>query len=314
MLARALSVLLLLSATAAAQSGVAPVQMVRGRENHLLVPVNVNGQSAHLLLDTGSDVTFIEESRAKALGVRIGGAEIVSGGRGFPRGTVDNLRVGNLSLGQTQVALYDPAQFRGPVPGKGGKPADGILGLDLLRRYKAVINCRTQQLFLQSGPAPRLNLTDTTRALGFTRIPIHDSARGFISVPCEIAGKAGAVIIDTGAFVTVFNEDDLRAFQLEETPTKLTARTPFGRVRAVQLARINDLRIGGVAIEPQRFAVMNLFPAKKPLRTYTGINRIEYYDARAFRSRLDLWGLLGAELLYQHSAIVDLDSMALFLK
>ena len=61
---------------------------------------------------------------------------------------------------------------------------------------------------------------------------------------------------------------------------------------------------------------MDLFPNKKPLRTYTPgiVNRIEFYDARALKARLEIWGLLGSELLYLHSAIIDFESMTMYLK
>jgi predicted aspartyl protease len=290
------------------------VQLVRGAQNHLVVPVEINGHAATFLLDTGSDISFLQANRATDFGVRPLGTQVQSSGRTFTAGGIEDFRIGGKSLGRTQVGLFNPAQFRGPVPGKGGKAADGLLGLDVLRRYRAVINCRTQQLFIQGDPARRLNLPATTAALGFRRIEINQTSLGFLSVPCSIAGKAGALIIDTGAFVTVFNAGDVRALQLEGTPSKLTARTVAGRVRQLELARINNLRIGSIAIAPQRFAVMDLYAARKPVRVFTGINRLEYYDARAMKARRDIWGLLGAELLYQHHAIIDLDSMSLFLK
>ncbi|MDQ6623823.1 MAG: aspartyl protease family protein [Verrucomicrobiota bacterium] len=297
-------------------AGATPVQLTRGPQNHLLIPATVNGHPASFLLDTGVDLNFLEADRAKGFGVATGGAELASGGRLFPRGSIAQLRLGNLSLGKSEVALYNPAQFRGPVPGRGGKAADGIIGLELLRSYGAVINCRTQQLFFQSDPARPLDLSATTKALGFTRIPIQKSARGFLSVPCNINGRNGALVIDTGAFVTVFNQAALRALDLKEAPSGLKARTAAGLVRPLELAQLDNLRIGGVAIAPQRFAVMDLFAAQKPLRTYTPgvVNRIEYYDARDFKARLDIWGLLGSELLYQHQAVIDLQGMNLFLK
>ena len=292
----------------------AAVQMTRGPQNHLLVPARINGKPASLLLDTGAKINFLESNRANHFGVQLSASELRSGGRGFPAARINDLRIGAVSFGVTEVALFNPTQFRGPVPGKGGKAADGIIGLDLLRRNRAIINCRTQQLFFAAGGANSLDLVSTTRALGFVRIPLQPAATGLITVPCTIGSKAGALAIDTGAFVTVFDQGATAALELEGAESKLTARTAGGRVRPLQLARIENLRIGGVAIEPQRFAVMDMFPKKKPLRTFTGINRIEFYDARALKARLEIWGLLGNELLYQQHAIIDLGDMALYLK
>lgn len=282
----------------------------------MLIPVHVNGHPAIFLLDTGIEISFLHAQRAREFGVAHVGRRTESGGRSFPIGAADNLSAGSSSLGRVEVALFDPAQFHGPLPGKGGKAADGILGLDLLRRFGAVINCRTQQMFLRSETTRGLDLTATTSALGFDRIPLSTTTRGFVSVPCSIANRPGSLYIDTGSYITIFDRGNARALQLQETPSTLRARTAGGREATLNLARVENFRIGGIAIEPQRFAVMDLFPDRKPLRVYTPglVTRFEYYDARAMKARRDIWGLLGSELLYQHSAIIDLANMVLYLK
>ena len=307
MISRTLALLLcVLSLTPAG----AQIQLVRGSQNHLLAPVHVNGRPASFLVDTGSPVTLLQSDRVAQFRVRSTVGEVPVGPRKVPGGRIDELRIGPVSLGAVDVGLISRAQSRGPIPGRGGKSADGLLGLDVLRRYRAVINCRTQQLFLNAGA----DLGATTRSLGFRRIQIYPTPRGFLSVPCSIGGRAGALYIDTGAFVTVLNERDVRALSLEGAPSKLSARTPAGRVSALQLTRVRDLRIGDVVIPPQRFAVMDLFPDRRPARTFTGMGRLEFYDLQTMRARRGIWGLLGAELLYLHHAIIDLGSMSLFLK
>lgn len=100
---------------------------------------------------------------------------------------------------------------------------------------------------------------------------------------------------------------------MNETPSKLGARNPRGD-RPLRLGQFDDLRIANVPIAPQRFAVMDLFAPIKPARTFLGINRIHVYDERVLRVQRDVLGLLGSELLYQRSAIIDLDKMSLYLK
>lgn len=295
-------------------SAVSPVQMSRGAQNHLIMPAMVNGHAASFLIDTGADVSFLQANRAADFGVKASPEQVRSGDQSFQGGAVAELRAGDVTLGSSTFALYNPAQFRGSVPGKDGKTADGILGLDILRRYKAVINCRTRQIFFQTNGEPQLDLVATTRALGFAALPMSESRRGFLTVPCNIGRSAGALVLDTGAFVTTLNDAVSRALDLQRTPSRLTTRSLDGRVRAVELAQVDSLRIGSVLIAPQKFAVSDIFGARKSLRTFTGINRLEYYDAAALRNRKELFGLLGNELLDQRRAIIDLDRMTLFLK
>ncbi len=77
---------------------------------------------------------------------------------------------------------------------------------------------------------------------------------------------------------------------------------------------MNDLHIGDVAIAPQSFAVIDLFDSRKQMRTFTGINRIEVYAEKNPVPGDRILGLLGNELLDQREAIIDLETMKLFLK
>ncbi|HSH38295.1 MAG TPA: retropepsin-like aspartic protease, partial [Chthoniobacterales bacterium] len=194
----------------------------------------------------------------------------------------------------------------------GGRAADGLLGLDLLRRYSAIINCHTRQLFLKTRPGPALQVDAVATAGGFTRIALDETRRGGTTVPCAIHGRRGKLLVDTGAFVTGFDDDGFRGRGIATRPSTLTTRGIDGEVRPVQLAEISDLVIGGIRIAPQPFAVMDLYDKKKPLRTFTGMGRIEYY--RPFPAEQRILGVLGNELLDQHRAIIDFGTVTLFMK
>ena len=304
------------AATEASLAGHGAVQLIRGSENHLLAPASVNGHPASFLLDTGENLTFLQNDRAAALGAHNLGRQTNVGALWFSLAQIDRLGIGTVMLSPVEVALYDPTQFRGPVPGRGGKAADGILGLDLLQRHGAVINCRTQQLFIQSDTAKRLDLASTTAGLGFTRIPITPSGHGQLTVPCSIGSVSGRLVVDTGAPVTVFDANGVRALNLKKETTSKPARTASGRIRPMALSQIEGLKIGNLPIATQKFAIMELFDPNKAVRVFTPgiVNRLEYYDGRIPKSKHDVLGLLGSELLYQHSAIIDLSGMSLYLK
>ena len=293
-------------------NGYEAVPLTRGPQNHLVTPGSVNGRPASFLIDTGAESSFLQAERAQSFGVALTGMEARTGKRSFPVGVADELRLGGRNLGAARFSIYRAAQLGGPLPGLRGRAADGLIGRDVLQRHRAVINCRSRQLFLRSAAAPRLNLAAITRAQGFTAIPIEETRRG-LTIPCSIAGRAGRLVLDTGAFLTGFDDDAARLLGLSGEPSAATARSFEGRVRPLQLVQVNDLKIGGVTIPPQKFVVTDLF-TRKPLRTYTGLNRVEFYAPRQSARGDRILGLLGSELLDLHQAIIDLDSMTLFMK
>lgn len=260
------------SAHAAGRSA-APAQLTRGAQNHLLLRAQVNGHALTLLVDTGADLSFLPTDRAQALEIRSSGEQGFSGGRWFPLATVQNFQAGGAQLGHTTFALYNPSET-GPIPGRVGKAADGVIGLDLLRRFRAVIDCHARQMFFRTDRSASLGLPATTRTSGFVQIPMQENRSRNLTVPCTLRGKAGRLVVDTGAFVTVLDDQAVRAVNLTTLPSPLTARGLDGRIRKIELADVDDLKIGSLRIVPQPFASMDLFAENKPKRAYTGINRI----------------------------------------
>lgn len=291
-------------------AGYASARLERGPQNHLVLRAIVDGKPASFLIDTGTTVAFLRSDRAEHFGVRTTSETTTRSGRAFPLGSVSDLSVGGVSLGSITFALTAAAQLRGTVPGGGA--ADGVVGLDLLRREGAIINCHTREIFFKTDPAARLDLTNTTRAMGFSRIPLDERRTGDLTVACRLRGRNGRLLVDTGAFVTGIDDDAARVLGLTTKPSKLTARGLDGRIRTLQLAQIDDLQIGGLPIAAQPFAVLDLFGEKKRLRTFTGLGRIEYYGPR--KPGADVFGVLGNELLDQRRAIIDLENMVLFMK
>ena len=296
-----------------AAPGYAVVPLTRGSQNHLLASGAINGRPATLLIDTGAEVSFLQAERAQSFRVTPTGTEVPVGSRRFPLATAGDLRLGAVSLGPATFSLYRAAQLGGPVPARGGESADGIIGRDVLRRHRAVINCRARQLHLARDPSQRFDVAATARAQGFTAIPIEETRRG-LTVPCSVAGRPGRLLLDTGAFLTGFDDDAARLLGLSGEPSAARARNFEGRIRPLQLVQVNDFRIGSIVIPPQKFVVGDLFTRRKPLRTYTGMNRIEFYAPRQNARGDRIYGLLGNELLDIHQAIIDLGTMTLFMK
>ncbi len=298
---------------AATIPGYQRVELTRGSQNHLIMPATVNGRSANFLLDTAIDLSLLQSDRAEKFGLRRLEQYARAAGQVFPVAEASDVSAGPASLGKEAFSLFQPSQLGGPIPGLKGSRADGIMGLQFLRRHQAVINCRTRHLFLNIDPSRRLNPGSAVSA-GFTRVPIEENRLGYLTVACTIRGRPGRLLLDTGAFLTGIDVSAARSLGLQAAPSPLKARGFDGQTRAVELTQIDDLQVGTVRIAPAKFVILDVFGRRKSRPAYTGFNRIEYTEPRRIAPGDTIFGLLGNELLDQRRAIIDLGSMSLLLK
>jgi hypothetical protein len=196
-----------------------------------------------------------------------------------------------MNFGSNPVALRDSSHS-----GTGGGDVDGMLGLDILFRHKALINCRTKLVFFKVDQAQRINLGSVAASERFTRVPIRREETGALTVPCSTRGQSMRLLIDTGAFVTILHEGFVKSVGLAVEPTRISAQFGRGASKRINAAKINDLSIGTFRMSPEKFGVA-------PLPRFA----LQQGDTR-------IAGILGIDTLYLCHAIIDLDGMNLFLK
>jgi predicted aspartyl protease len=259
--------------------------------------VRINGRRADLLVDTGSNQIILDATAAAASGVQPsqGGLRYTRqtriNGKLLPVGFAQSLIAGGMIFGSTPVALRESSHSD-----TGGTPVDGVLGLDVLIRHKAVINCRTKLIFFKVDQARQVNLSAVASAEKFTRIPLQREENGALTVPCSIRGQAARLFVDTGAFLTIFDQAFLKSVGIPIEATRVSAHFTPGASRKVNAGQINDLKIGGFKTPPAKF----------------GVTALPNFTLRQGSARVS--GILGMDTLYDCHGIIDLDSMNLFLK
>ena len=265
--------------------------------NKMIMSVRINGQLANLLVDTGSNQVILDSDAAGSFGVQpsqiglhyIRFARI--NGQLLPVGIAQSLMAGSMNFGSTLVTLRDSSHSD-----TGGTRVDGILGLDLLTQHKAVINCRTKLIFFKVDQTRQVDLSSVASAEKFTKIPLRRERNGALTVPCSIRGQPARLLVDTGAFITIFHEAFLRSVGIPVEATRVSAHFARGASRKVSAGQINDLKIGGFKMPPAKF----------------GVSALPNFTLLQSSARIS--GILGMDTLYNCHAIIDLDSMNLFLK
>jgi predicted aspartyl protease len=277
--------------------GYKAVRVHYGPMNKMIMSVRVNGQPANLLIDTGSNQLILDAEAAELFGVRpsqrgllyIRSTKIQ--GQSLPVGFVQNISAGSMNFGSSLVALS-----RSSHAAAANAAFDGVLGLEILFRHKALINCRTKLVFFKIDQARRINLGSVAASEKFTRVPIQREETGALTVPCSIRGQPTRLLVDTGAFVTILHEDFVKSIGLVAEPTRISAQFGRGVSKRVSAAKMNDLNIGAFKAPPEKI----------------GVAPLPQFALQQGRSKIA--GILGMDTLYIYHAIIDLDGMNLFLK
>jgi len=277
--------------------GYKAVRVHYGPMNKMIMSVRINGQPANLLVDTGSNQLILNAEAAQLFGVRPspGGLRYIRftriQGQSLPVGFVQNISAGSMNFGSSLVTLR-----RSSHADAANAALDGVLGLDILFRYKALINCRTKLVFFKVDQARRINLGSVAASEKFTRVPIQRAETGALTVPCSIRGQPTRLLVDTGAFVTILHEGFVKSLGLAAEPTQISAQFGRGASKRISAAKLHDLDVGAFKVPPKKF----------------GVAPLPQFALQQGSSKIG--GILGMDTLYTCHAIIDLDGMSLFLK
>ena len=134
-----------------------PMQLldIEGEGFHIMVKGMIHGKEANFLIDTGASrsvfdpktiATFIDDiafEKKEGLTAGVGSSDLESA-----TFVIDSFFIGDLEIHDYEAVALDLENIH-EMYGKLGLPRiDGILGGDLLKRHKAVINYRNKKLRL----------------------------------------------------------------------------------------------------------------------------------------------------------------------
>jgi predicted aspartyl protease len=293
------------SSSASSVRNVVVIQAIRGDQNHLFVPVSINLQKqSWWLVDTGAPISTISEAAARRAflqrpeitakipsSVRVEGRErevvvarkIVSEGFDFGEEPMAVLRL---------EALEHERMRRVSQSFSNG----GILGLPILKKYGALINCRTKQIFLNRNGGPLPVHRSAYEQMGFTYIPIKITPENHVEALGTIGTGEYSFLIDTGASATLV----LASIREKE-------RVPFYNERTT-LVGVHDFNNPIVTSGLLRSFRLGNHDLSNSFVGFADLNLSQSEFTRP------LGGIIGAEILWDHHAIIDLGNRALYLK
>ena len=134
-----------------------PIQLldIEGEGFHIMVKGTIHDKEAHFLIDTGASRTVFDPTRISDFveDLQFEAKEGMSAGVGSSGletsvFRLDVLAIGDLEIENYQAVALDLSNIHEMYANLGLPRIDGILGGDLLKRYKAVINYRSKKLRL----------------------------------------------------------------------------------------------------------------------------------------------------------------------
>ena len=136
-----------------------PIEIINIEEDgsHLLMKSKINGKNARLLIDTGASRTVFDIEKIKNFvnEQTFLQNDKLSTGLGtdsMPTSVVvlKSLKIGDLLISNFQAVLLDLQHVNNTYGKLGHTAIDGVLGNDILVKYKAIINYKKQSLTLST--------------------------------------------------------------------------------------------------------------------------------------------------------------------
>ncbi len=282
------------------------VPLSLSKMGYIDVTAQAQGQPLLLYLDTGNSDNHLEDAVAMRFKLprRRADVGIIVVKETDPPEMVslETLSVGGLQS-RIDAVLNSQASANQIRKTNGEPPYDGLLGAPFLKANGAVIDYVAVQLFLvdRAHPPPPTAAAELARALkgaGYVELPLTLHANGMPDVLVELHGETFVFLVDTGAQVT--NLDQTLADRLKLAQRDIpgqTNRLLDGSELPLKFAKVEHLAIGGISV-PMEVALL-------PMTKLNEWRQREGYPPWA--------GLLGAEFLRAHGAVIDFDASKLFL-
>ena len=129
---------------------------------HHLIEATINGRRGEFVLDTGANMTVVDQAYVDRFGISpnsggIGGALGVGGGGQARRASVESFQVGPVAIRQSRVVTANLGQLLQMLGQVTETKVYGIVGQDVLKEHRAIIDVARPMLYLMEedrDPAP----------------------------------------------------------------------------------------------------------------------------------------------------------------
>lgn len=130
------------------------IPLIHTETNHLEVTAKINGKRGRFILDTGASNTCVGMDKADQFGLISQASEIKAAGAGAREmdtlvSDTNKIEIGKWKYKKQKIVLFDLIHVNEALIDHQALPVDGIIGADILKKTKAIIDYDSSRLYLK---------------------------------------------------------------------------------------------------------------------------------------------------------------------
>jgi hypothetical protein len=274
--------------------------------NLLFAAVSINhSPNSWWLVDTGATMCELDLDAARSLQLRRSNRYRLTSrpknrGEHFDFVEAPDLSIGTVQCGPLVVLAHPLARAldESPSPAHWSDTFDktGLLGMNLLLARHALIFWRRQRIYLDPGGG-RVKSSADYEAEGYVTIPFTVTPSRQIEIEGKLGSNHHQFCLDTGTPETMIEQAIVDQDRLATQATHSVVRSPMK-----EFADSKVRQVIGTRFQLYNFDLTN----RKILSASFHLAKSDHGDIWA--------GLIGADVLWEYDAIIDLESDTLYLR
>ncbi len=134
--------------------GYSKIKLKFTKTNHFEIKASINGVSGRFILDTGASGSCVGFEAIERFNLKVKDSEIKAVGAGASDmmtkiSKSNDLKIGKWKKNRVALILFNLSHVNNGLINHNAEPVDGIIGADILKKGKAVIDYEKKYLYLK---------------------------------------------------------------------------------------------------------------------------------------------------------------------
>ena len=134
--------------------GYSKIKLKLTKTNHFEIKAQINGVKGRFILDTGASSSCVGFEAIERFNLKVKDSEIKAVGAGASNMATkisksNNLKIGKWKKNKVALILFNLTHVNEGLINHNAEPVDGIIGADILKKGKAIIDYEKKYLYLK---------------------------------------------------------------------------------------------------------------------------------------------------------------------